>query len=268
MNRTVMTSPESHIDTSVLQDVAQSVRVTVDDEVSRFYGRLAPTDVGWKDDNQPVTPADLNIERKLIASLNRILPGGVVAEESGNQDAWRPGAVTWIIDPIDGSDEFIQGSAEFATTVALWASGRIEAAWIYAPVKAQMWSAQHGQGWRLNGEPAYPRGRRTQISVTADQYITKHLQAVATRLRAAGEQIVPCRTVSLAYTELATGRLDAAIYDWDKPWDHAAGVLLCSEARLRARHVSGQRYDPSQPWPATLLIAPHDRWDALAHLAR
>lgn len=268
MNRTVMTLPEGSIGAGFLQDVAQTVRVILDEEVNRFFGRLAPKEVGWKDANQAVTPADLSIERKLIASLDTILPGGVVAEESGNRDAWRLGGVTWIIDPIDGSGEFIQGSAEFATTVALWSGDRIEAAWIYAPIKAQMWSAQHGRGWRLNGEPLYPRGRGVQVSVTADQYISGHLQNVAARLRAAGERIVPCRTVSLAYTELATGGLDAAIYDWDKPWDHAAGVLLCSEAGLRARHVSGQRYDPSQPWPAPLLIAPCDRWDALARLAR
>jgi len=192
----------------------------------------------------------------------------IIAEESGNRDAWRPGGVTWIIDPIDGSSEFIQGSTEFATAVALWTGDRIEAAWIYAPAKGQMWSAHHGQGCWLNGAPLSSRVRGTQVSVTADQYISEHLQNVATGLRAAGEQIVPCRTASLAYTELATGGLHAAIYDWDKPWDHAPGVLLCTEAGLRARHVTGQPYDPRQPWQAPLLIAYRDRWDALAHLAR
>lgn len=267
MIETSRNSPGGTVSDDLVREVAHVIRTVADREVRRFLGRLSSDEIVWKDANQVVTPADLRIEQQLIAALGKMLPGGVVSEESGNHDAWKPDGFTWIIDPVDGSAEFIQGSAEYATAVALWSRDHLEAAWIYAPAKNQLWCAHRGQGWQLDGTPANRSDHWAPVSVTSDQYISTQLQHIVTRVRAAGERIVPCRTVSLAYAALATGGFGAAIYDWDKPWDHAPGILLCIEAGLRVRHLDDQHYDPRNSWSSPLLIAPLCRWETLAHHA-
>lgn len=253
---------------AVLVEMDCVIREVVDRYVGYYFRKVRIEQVRWKDPRQVVTPADLAIEAELAARLPELVPGGVVAEERGADRAWEPGQATWIIDPIDGSAQFARGSTEFATTVALWQAERLEAAWIYAPARGQMWTARRGHGVRLNDAPLHRAGTGSAISVTADEYITSPLRRTAALLRARGLRVMPCQTVSLAYTRLATGDLAAAIYDWDSPWDHAAGTLLNSEAGLAIRHATGEHYDPRRRTTAPLVIAPAPQWHTLAAAVR
>lgn len=266
-DRIAIMNATPELDHQLLDTVERIIRMVVDEEIELIKHGLDVSAVRWKSALQVVTDTDLRIERRLATALRQVLPGGVVGEESGTEDAWALDGHTWIIDPIDGTAEFVNHSTAYSTVVALWSHGALEAGWIYAPSRAQMWRTRRSDGCQLNGYHVLRDSTAIGISITAEEYIRDGLRQIVQHIMAAGVHVFPCTTVSLDYTRIAAGELAGAIYDWDKPWDHAAGVLLCQEAGLQVMHLDGNAYDPARRWTAPLLIATPQCWNILASLA-
>ena len=147
------------IDDALFRAVEEAVRTVAAAEVVPRWRKLAATDISTKTGPRDlVTVADREAEARLTEILTALLPGSVVVgEEATHAD---PGvlkriggeAPVWIVDPVDGTTNFVAGREEFATLVALARGGDVVASWTYVPQLGLMATARAGGGAWLGGE--------------------------------------------------------------------------------------------------------------------
>ncbi len=254
-----------------IETVTRIMRETAAEEILPRFRRLSAADVSEKKPGDVVTSADYAAEARLSVALTDLLPGSrVVGEEMADADpAILDGlsgeAPAWIIDPIDGTQNFVDGKACFVVIVALCRRGETVAGWIHDPIEDTTAAAVAGQG-------AWIDGRRLRLPTPPPLgemrgTLTRPLRNRLMERQGPGPtRFVRYFCTGREYMDLALGRLHLGQYTRLKPWDHAAGVLLHGEAG----GVGGLAPDcaPYRPGPgiqrATLLMAP-DRatWDFL-----
>lgn len=199
-----------------------------------------------------MTEADVAVEHEIRGRLERRFPTHTfLGEESGGQSA--AGApFRWIVDPIDGTTNFAHGLALFCTSIALEIDGRVDVGVIYDPIADELFTAERGQGARVNG-------RRLAVS-TADDLINALMVTGfppstspverEEQLRIFIELLSKARAVrrlgsaALDLCFVAAGRFDAF---WEQnlyAWDVAAGGLLVEEAGGRVTSYTGSSYSP------------------------
>ncbi len=265
---------------SAFDEVARIIRAVAAAEIVPRFRKLAPDDIRQKDHPRDlVTTADEEAERGLSAALTALLPGSrVVGEEATARDpgvlaALAGAAPVWVIDPVDGTQNFVAGNDYFSVLVGLCRDGTMAAGWSFHPLADVMVWAGHGAGAFRDDD----RGRR-QLRIVAGRSLAdlegaldyRSVERLAT-LRGASLTAVPRARVrrgstGCEYIELASGALDFAQYRRLKPWDHAAGVLIFAEAGGYVR-LRGSRAE-YRPGPAiseeTLLLAPDEAaWNGL-----
>lgn len=191
----------------------------------------------YKTNREMVTQSDLASERLLRESLGAILPGvPFVGEESF--DGTLPHGSYWLVDPLDGTNNFAHGYPVFSVSIALVENGMVQAGCVHDPVRDETFVAARGEGARLDGE-------RISVSSTtsiADALIAtgfpyhRTLEDLGFSLepleyflhRAQGIRRGGSAALDLAY--VASGRLDGFYEEHLKPWDMAAGALLVDES--------------------------------------
>ncbi|TVL92931.1 inositol monophosphatase family protein [Streptomyces sp. SAJ15] len=236
-----------------LSDVEEAVRKAAAAEILPRFRQLADDDIIQK--NGPhdlVTVADRLAEEHLTASLTDLLPGSVVVgEEAVHADPGVLGALggdapVWIVDPVDGTRQFVHGEDGFATLVALAHRGEVLASWTYAPALDLMAIALRGQGARLGGEPlragSPTPGEVLTVAISHYDFTTEAEQRALAGLNTDGVAPRPCGSAGLEYLNVARGRLDAIAFSWENPWDHAAGLLLVAEAGGASATLAGQPF--------------------------
>ena len=190
----------------------------------------------------PVSEADLEIDRMLRYELLASRKGyGWLSEETDDDPARLEAERLFIVDPIDGTRAFLEGSEDWALSLATARAGRITAAVVYLPARKLMFAAHRGGGASLNGQP---------IRVAADRPL-EDINILATRPNFAPEhwkagkapQVRRSFRSSLAYRLclVAEGRFDAMLTlrpAWE--WDIAAGSLIVTEAKGQATDRAGQ----------------------------
>lgn len=224
--------PASPLLTVMMDAVRKAAR-----DVKRDYGEVSDLQVSRKGPGDFVTKSDMRCERALRTELERVRPGyGFLMEESGAVKGTDP-ENRWIIDPIDGTTNFIHAIPFFAISIALERKGEIFAGVTYNPVTDEMFVAEKGGG-------AYLNNRRLRVSGRTDLHealvccgiphrgSTDHARARAELAvlqgKAIGLRRMGSAALELAY--IAAGRFDAL---WErnlKPWDMAAGIALIREA--------------------------------------
>jgi myo-inositol-1(or 4)-monophosphatase len=188
-------------------------------------------DVHDKGKGNPVTTADLEADKVLKAALLGGRPGdGWLSEETADSPDRLGCARVWIVDPIDGTKEFIKGVPQFATSIGLAVNGHIEVGVVYNPARDELFSAVRGGGATLNGKP---------VRVT-DQADLSRASILASRSevargdfeRFAGDfEITPIGSIAYKLALVAAGRADLTFTLTPKTeWDFAAGALLVTEA--------------------------------------
>jgi myo-inositol-1(or 4)-monophosphatase len=205
--------------------------------LKRDFGEVEQLQVSIKGPANFVTAADRRAEDTLRAELAKARPGyGFLGEESGRHDGTDQ-THTWIVDPLDGTTNFLHGIPQFAISIGLERSGTIVAGLIYNPVSDELYTAERGKGAFLND-------RRIRVAARkrfADSVIAcglPHLgrsdlslglrEIGAVQDKVAGLRRFGAAALDLAY--VAAGRLDGY---WERnisPWDIAAGLLLVREA--------------------------------------
>ncbi|MFD8295977.1 inositol monophosphatase family protein [Streptomyces bauhiniae] len=222
-------------------DVEEAIRKAAATEILPRFRRLAEHEVDQKSGpHDLVTDADRLAERRLTEELSRLLPGSVVVGEEAvhanpaSYDAVRGDAPVWIIDPVDGTRQFVHGNDGFCTLVALAHRGTVLASWTYAPVRDQFATARRGKGAFLDGErlfagPPEP-GRDLKVAVSHPDYTTEDQKRALRALWTDGVAPRSCGSAGLEYLAIARGETDAVAFSWEAAWDHAAGLLLVEEA--------------------------------------
>src|SRR5262245_23816220 len=221
------------------------------DLIVRNVDRVPSLGVRSKSRNDFVSEVDHMAEREIIETIRRAHPDhGFLGEESGRSGG---DEFIWIIDPLDGTTNFLHGFPVFAVSVAVQYRGRLEHGVVYDPMRQELFTASRGDGAQLDG-------RRIRVSkqvslegalvgtgfpfreniAHADTYLAM-LKAVM--LQTAGIRRPGAASLDLAY--VAAGRIDAFWEIGLKIWDTAAGTLLITEAGGRVGSLTGGEYQQS-----------------------
>ncbi|MET8078643.1 inositol monophosphatase family protein [Streptomyces sp. NPDC005303] len=222
-------------------DVEEAVRKAAAAEVMPRFRRLAAHEVDQKaGPHDLVTDADRLAEQYLTEVLGALLPGSVVVGEEAvhadpaSYEALQGDTPVWIVDPVDGTRQFVHGDAGFCMLVALARSGVLLASWTYAPARDQLATAIRGRGAFLDGERLHSGapdpGRDLQVATSHPDYTTEEQKRSLLGLWTDGVAPRPCGSAGLEYLAVARGEADAVAFNWEAAWDHAAGLLLVEEA--------------------------------------
>lgn len=204
--------------------------------ILRYSNQVETISVESKNRNDFVTEIDREAEKEIIHKLRRAYPEhGFLGEESGKSG--EDSKYQWIIDPLDGTTNYLYGIPHYAISIALKVDGKLDQAVVYDPLKEELFTASKGGGAHLNNHRIRASARRsmtnallgTGIPFREDQDINAWL-AELEKLRAdtAGIRRLGVASLDLAY--IACGRLDGFWESGLKPWDFAAGALLIQEA--------------------------------------
>jgi len=185
--------------------------------------------------NDFVTAVDEQAEQAIIDVIRKVYPEhGILAEESGQSGG---DETLWIIDPLDGTTNFLHGFPQFAVSIAIKHKGRLEHAVVFDPLRQEMFSASRGAGAQLNERKVRVSARNDLSGAllgTGFPFRAMHdLDAYLDTFRAlvtvtAGVRRAGAAALDLAY--VAAGRLDGFWEFGLKPWDLAAGAVLIQEA--------------------------------------
>lgn len=203
--------------------------------ISRASNRLHDLRVDRKGHQDYVTQVDRDAEDAIIDTLLGAYPDhAVLAEESGSRGQ---SEYEWVIDPLDGTLNFMHAYPQFAVSIALRVRGRLDQAVIYDPVRDELFTASRGAGAQLNGH---------RIRVTTCQHLDRALLATGFPVRRAEQladylpsfaaMLAQCADVrragaaALDLAHVACGRLDGFWEFGLKPWDIAAGALIVQES--------------------------------------
>ncbi len=245
--------------------VAAIIAEIAEEEIASRYGKLATSDIETKSGpNDFVTAADQAAEARLEHALGDLYPGAgfigeeIAAREPAIVERLKGDGAFWIVDPLDGTRNFVQGRPEFGSIVALVEDGEIRQGWIYAiPDKAfAIGSKGDGASWR--GEALAP--------VAATQGPLKGYRAIGNLAEPWKSRIIPKLKESFetepvhcsayGYINLIRGLRDFALYARVHPWDHVAGVLMLREIGGRAEYLdNGAPYAPQATQGRPLLVA-------------
>ena len=249
---------------SILREVSATV-------IEPKFSRLRDEDVREKAPGELVTVVDEEAERCLTGRLREVLPGvPVVGEEAcaldGSLAVALNGERAWLLDPLDGTSNFVSGSGDWAVMAALVEDGGTIASWIWQPVHGCMYMAERGGGASRNGKqfrrlPAMHKEAHRLRGAVLTRFLDDRTTAVVRRNRCRfGEVSNGHRCAGVDYPLLAEGTVDFVLFWRTLPWDHAPGVLLVQEAGGCARRLDGTSYSPTEPKTGLLAAADAITW--------
>lgn len=217
------------IKTPLMNVLTTSIQRAARDLV-RDFGEVGNLQVSRKGTGDFVSQADKRSEEVLIENLSKARPDfHFITEESGAIQAKQAGGdTTWIIDPLDGTTNFLHGMPHFCITVAVKKEDDIIACATYDPVRDEMFVAEKGQGAFLNN-----RRMRVSVRTALDEGLIAIGHIPQTKREGLCSKGISLRCMGSAALDLAyaaAGRLDGVCYQRLKTWDVAAGVLLVQEA--------------------------------------
>jgi len=213
----------------------------------RDFGEVEQLQVSIKGPSDFVSAADRKAEDMLVKELQKARPDIGFLLEEGGAIAGSDSSQRFIIDPLDGTTNFLHGIPQFAVSVALEKNGQLMAAVVYNPVNDELFTAERGQGAFLNDRRIRVAARQRLTECVIGTGVThrgkgdhdlfgRELRSVQTEV--AGIRRLGAASLDLAY--LAAGRLDG-FWERDlKPWDIAAGILLIREAGGYVTDLNGR----------------------------
>jgi myo-inositol-1(or 4)-monophosphatase len=252
----------SEIRTTSTPDALLAIAVRVARQAAATASRMraeAITDVETKStDTDVVTAADKAVERQVVEAIRAVRPAdGVLGEEYGHSAAPEPGAVRWVLDPIDGTVNYLYGLPQYAVSLAAEVDGVVLAGVVINAATGAEWTATRGGGaWhdgrRLHGSS---RSALDQALVGTgfgyDARRRAHQGAVLARLVTRVRDIRRFGAAALDLCAVAEGMLDAYFEKGLNTWDHAAGGLIAAEAGATVAGLEG-----APPGPDMVVAAP------------
>jgi len=204
--------------------------------IKERIGTITDNEITQKSISDYVTEVDVLSEKTIIAHIKNHFPEHqIMAEESSND--YKKAEYLWIIDPLDGTTNFIHGFPVFAISIALMKKGEIVLGVVYDPLKNELFYAEQGSGAFLNGkrihvssikEPAFSL-IATGFPFRNKQFIPSYIKIFQSLLYSVSDlRRAGAAAIDLAY--VACGRVDGFFEFALSPWDIAAGTVLIKEA--------------------------------------
>lgn len=243
-------------------------------EIVREAGRIAhsrwPGDghalKSWdKTPGNPVSESDLAVDAFLRRELGRLLPSAAwLSEETADDKSRTKSDLIWVVDPIDGTRDFVRGRPGWAVSVALVSSGRPLIGMLAAPARDEEWFAVAGQGATLNRQPlkASTRAQFAGSRVPTDQLPSADSDLV---------MVEKPNSIALRIAMVADDRADLlATLRWGFEWDVAAATLIAREAGAQVSDAFGKPlgYNKHDPRDFGVLVTSQQiHAEAVARLA-
>lgn len=221
--------------THPLVNIATRAARRAGEVIKRSIDKMDSLNITTKSANDFVSDVDRQAEHEIIQIIRKAYPDhGILAEESGSHDG---NDFQWIIDPLDGTTNYLHGFPQYSVSIAVRVRDRLEHGVVYDPLKDELFTASRGAGAQLNGRrlrvsdaksldgaligTGFPFRDQRNLDVYLEMF--KEMVKPTAGIRRAGSA-----ALDLAY--VAAGRLDGF---WElglKPWDMAAGIVLIQEA--------------------------------------
>jgi fructose-1,6-bisphosphatase/inositol monophosphatase family enzyme len=220
-----------------------------------------------------VTAADLASEAMLKKGLCALLPGSqVVGEEEistnpGLLDELHDDSPIWVIDPLDGTINFVKGVEGFAIQLALVESDVTTMAWIHDPESGRTAWAVKGKGAFVDGIPLMVTTPAQMKGVLyASKFSPPEIAAQVDKTRHLVDEETPMYCSAWEYMRLCFNEMGFCLFTRLMPWDHAPGSLIYTEAGGVSRCIDGEDYNATDMEKKGLLLAPdEDSWNTLHH---
>jgi fructose-1,6-bisphosphatase/inositol monophosphatase family enzyme len=201
-------------------------------------------------DTDMVTEFDRASERLIVQRLQRLRPDDAIVGEEGTDTNGSSG-VRWLIDPIDGTTNFLYGLPGYNVSIAARSDEGTQVGAVYVPATDELFTAIRGGGARLDGAPIHcstTASLRHALVGTGFSYLPERREAQAARVARLIGRVRDIRRSGAAAYDLccvAAGRLDVYYEQWLGPWDLAAGELIAAEAGCRTGSFAGGPVEPS-----------------------
>jgi len=215
--------------------------------LKRDFGEVEHLQVSLKGPANFVTAADRRTEEILQAELTKARPGYGFLGEEGGRTAGEDKSHCWIVDPLDGTTNFLHGIPQFAISIGLEREGVIVAGVIYNPANEELFTAERGKGAFLNDQRLRVAARRRMseavVACGLPHMGRGDLALFRSEIAVVQERVAGLRRFGAAALDLAwvaAGRFDAY---WERdlaPWDMAAGILMVREAGGFATDLDGE----------------------------
>ncbi|MDQ6782436.1 MAG: inositol monophosphatase [Actinomycetota bacterium] len=200
-----------------------------------------------------VSEVDRRAEEAVVAIIDASRPGDAILGEEGTARGGSTG-VRWVVDPLDGTTNFLFGIPAFSVSIAAEIDGAARVGVVIDPTRAETWAAVAGRGARLNGQRTMVATGRSELSTalvaTGFGYRAERRSQqgrVAATVLPAVRDLRRFGSAALDLCWVAGGRVDA-YYEWGlNPWDLSAGRLICDEAGARTGILTGQTIIASVP---------------------
>jgi myo-inositol-1(or 4)-monophosphatase len=216
--------------------------------ITRGMNRVHRLEVRSKGQNDFVTEIDLAAERDIVETIRKHYPDHAILAEEGGQSG--DSEFVWIIDPLDGTTNFLHGYPQFAVSIGVQRRGRMEHGVVYDPLRQELFTTSRGEGAQLDGRKIRVSshiGLEGALIGTGFPYrtnlhwIDNYMAMMKTVMQqTAGIRRPGSAALDLAY--VAAGRLDGFWEFGLSPWDTAAGTLLITEAGGLVGTLAGGEY--------------------------
>jgi fructose-1,6-bisphosphatase/inositol monophosphatase family enzyme len=250
--------------------VMDVLKEAADTAVMPRFRKLRESDVVEKAKDELVTIADREAEQLIAPRLIGLLPGSrVVGEEACSADAslldrLDEGTV-WLVDPLDGTANFVAGRPLFATMAALLVDGVAVGAWIFNPVTRAPFMAELGAGAWCDGHRLHVQAVERATTELRGAVLTRFLppelkSRVESRRHNIRDSLPGLRCAGVEYPAIIKDEQQFAMFWRTLPWDHVPGTLLLSEAGGHVARFDGARYRAHDTAKGLLGAANEEVW--------
>jgi len=254
-----------------IEKIAQIITDVAQEEILSRYQKLSEADIQVKKAGDLVTSADIETEKKLSARLKKLYPAAVlageesIAENSGLLEEVITADEAFLIDPVDGTNNFIKNNPRFAVMMVALRKGIVVASWIYLPAFDKMAFSETGSGSVVNGKKI--SFKKAQVDC-AEMIGAAHIKRMPEDLRQkARANLVnfkankPAFCAGYDYVALLEGEKDFSAYYRTLPWDHLPGTHMCEQAGGFCRKLlSGETYGIKDQYEGLLSAADEESW--------
>ena len=249
------------------------LREAAERKIMPYWQNLGRDDVSEKTRGELTTIADSGCESFLASSLPGLIDGSValgeesVHEKPGLLSTLHSDAPAWVIDPLDGTGNFVSGKTPFAVMLALVHRGVTVGAWILNPIDGTMTSAEKGSGTYQGSTRLVVESSHRPLSGLRGALLTTFLPDSLRLAAEAGSgvfrSIERIRCAGHNYPSFAKNGVQFLFYYRTLVWDHAPGVLIAEEAGGFVRRLDGTRYSPVDDRKGLLCATNRDLWKSI-----
>ncbi|MDG1437956.1 MAG: inositol monophosphatase [Emcibacteraceae bacterium] len=256
-----------------VEEISTLIKQVADAEILSRFRNLKETEVYFKEPGEFVTAADVAAEKALCAGLKKLYPQAIVtgeediAENPKSMHELLNAELGFLIDPVDGTNNFIKGNERFAVMIVALRKGAAVASFIYLPAKDMMCYAIKDEGVFLNEEKII---LKTPVLSLEKMVGAAHINRMPSDVRAVAKEGLsyikenkPSYCAGYDYVSLLNGSKDFSAYYRTLLWDHLPGVLLFTEAGGYARCLDGKEYTATGDSIGLLCAANEKIWHKL-----